>query len=380
VAGLDAFGLPGQRSAAWRFTINPDTTPPFLRIDSPSDGSIIRDPPIKVEGETEPGAAVAVNGISLAIGPNGRYSTAFSGKRGDATVEVVATDAAGNKTKLTRSVRLMPDVSAAVQFDPSIPRDGKGRLLTAGRVISMFGITEPNSRLELLATDGATRSSTETDAQGAFRINADLRSDTETFGVVLISPSGFRTQTEVSVALDNTEPKIGLAEELPRITSAAVVILTGTVAKSNAKLTLNGRPVELANGRFNEVVPLIPGDNPLELTATDTLGHTDIQRLVVTRDAIPPTLVRAKAEPVAGDAGSFLSVDVSAADENGLAATARCAVALAAETVEGVLTFNPQSKSYQGAVAVPRGRAKLAVLKSVDLVDAAGNRKVYRLN
>ena len=73
-------------------------------------------------------------------------------------------------------------------------------------------------------------------------------------------------------------------------------------------------------------------------------------------------------------------VDVAASDQSGLAATAHCTIALGTQSIDGFLQFNPATKTYEGAIPILRGSAKAAVLKSVDLADAAGNHKVFRLN
>src|SRR5205823_10172222 len=237
-----------------------------------------------------------------------------------------------------------------------------------------------NSRIDVMGADGAPRGSATSDESGSFRLNADLAVDSETLTIVVTAPSGFRNESKADVAIDKTRPAITLAEELPRLTASATVFVKGEVTKPQTRLTIDGRPVDLANGSFDEIVNLRPGDNPIELAASDTVGNTDVLRLTVTLDSDPPKLIKAQSTPVSGDAGSFVAVDVAASDESGLAATARCTIALGGQLIEGFLEFNPATKSYEGAVPVPRGRAKTAVLKSVDLSDAAGNHKVFRLN
>src|SRR4051812_46647225 len=109
VAALDAFGLPGERSKPWRFTVTIDTTPPFLKIDQPADESIVPQPLTKVEGKPERGAAISVNGQPADPKSDGRYWASMTLSEGDNSIEVTATAPAGNLTKLSRHVRYMPD-------------------------------------------------------------------------------------------------------------------------------------------------------------------------------------------------------------------------------------------------------------------------------
>ena len=82
VSALDAFGLPGQRSAPWRFTVASDNAPPFLRIDAPVEGTIVRDASIEIQGETEPGAIVKVNGRPAEVTAEGRFVGPNDSQRG----------------------------------------------------------------------------------------------------------------------------------------------------------------------------------------------------------------------------------------------------------------------------------------------------------
>jgi hypothetical protein len=274
----------------------------------------------------------------------------------------------------------MPDRSASVVFDPAIPRDPAGRLLTGSDVISLAGHTTASSRIEVLGADGSNRGSATSNEDGSFRLNAGLRTGSETLAILVTTPSGFRSESKLDAAIDKTRPVITLAEELPRVTASATVFMRGEVAKPQAKLTINGRSADLVDGSFDEIISLKPGNNPIELVASDSVGNTDVMRFVVTHDSEPPKLIKTQSAPVSGDAGSFVSVEVAASDESGLAATARCTISLGSESVEGFLEFNPATKTYEGAIPVPHGSAKTAVIRSVDIADAAGNRKVFRVN
>ena len=84
----------------------------------------------------------------------------------------------------------------------------------------------------------------------------------------------------------------------------------------------------LKDGGFDEIVSLRVGDNPIELVATDTVGNIDVVRFTVMLDTEPPELVEARLTPAAGDAGSFVALEVTASDASGLAATALSTVEL----------------------------------------------------
>ena len=126
VSALDAFGLPGQRSAPWRFTVAMDNVAPFLRIDAPIEGAIERDASLEIQGETEPGAIVTVNGRPAEVTAEGRFVGPTTASEGENRVEIVAADPAGNVTRLVRGFSYMPDRADAITLDASIPRDAAG--------------------------------------------------------------------------------------------------------------------------------------------------------------------------------------------------------------------------------------------------------------
>ena len=90
------------------FTV--DTVPPALTITSPADGLITNKPSLTVSGTTNDVTStpvtVTVNGTPVTVQTNGSFSTTITLKSGSNTITVVATDAAGLKTTITRTVTL----------------------------------------------------------------------------------------------------------------------------------------------------------------------------------------------------------------------------------------------------------------------------------
>jgi len=335
---------------------------------------------LDVRGETEPGAAVAVNGHPVEVTAAGRFAGPVTASEGDNRIDIVATDPAGNVTRLSRRFSFMPDRSEAVVLDASVPRDPAGRVLAAGDTVSLAGRTKPASRIDVVGADGTLRGSTASDPAGRFALNIGLGADEEALSVVVTAPSGFRSAQKIEIAVDRQQPTITLSEELPRLTASETLFVKGQVAKTDAALLINGSKVGLRDGGFDEIVSLRAGDNPIELVATDTLGNTDVARFTVTLDKDPPRLVTAKLTPEAGDAGSYAAIEIRASDASGLAATALATVGYGSATADAVLRFNREAQAYQGSLPIPRGALKSAAVRTVELTDAAGNRQSYRID
>lgn len=90
------------------FTV--DTVPPALTITSPADGLITNEESLTVSGTTNDVTStpvtVTVNGTPVTVQTKGSFTTTVTLKSGVNTITVVATDAAGLKTTITRTVTL----------------------------------------------------------------------------------------------------------------------------------------------------------------------------------------------------------------------------------------------------------------------------------
>ena len=377
VSALDGFGLPGVRSDARSFRISPDDSPPFLKINAPAPGVIIRKASLTVSGESEPGAKVTVNGAPAEVDANGAFSAALDAAPGDNLVTVVATDPAGNETKQERHFTYMPDETSVVAFDPAIRRIGPSHFLANGDVISLNGTTTPNAEIEVRSGD-QVRASATSNGQGVFRINVPLAADDEQFGFAVIAPSGFTTVEDMAVTVDRDPPEIAFDQFPPRLTAKASIKVSGTT-EPDATLTLNGAPLALDNGHFEEAVTLQPGANTIELIATDRAGNVKVDKSVVILDQDPPKLVSADNKPASSGGQAVLEISVVAEDASGLAKAAPFVVVAGDQTFSGYLRYNRAAKSYQGSVVLPETMLASARLARIELQDDAGNSRTYEI-
>lgn len=377
VAALDSLGLPGARSPTFRFRVEIDDTPPYLSITAPERDAILRDPTVRVTGDSEPGARVAVQGQPVEIRPDGRFETTITAVPGTNTVVVVATDPAGNETKRERSFTHMPDRQSVVAFDPEIPAVGPRHFLTSENVISLGGATTPNAQLRIEA-GGALRASAATDAAGRFRLNLPIQGETERFTITVTAASGFSSSDEFAVTSDRKPPQIALDEVPLRLTSEPRFVVAGRT-KPGAKLTLNGREIANRNGRFEEAVTLKTGENAFALVAADTAGNVAVENWTMILDREPPTLVRSTVRAISSGGRPAVSIEVEAEDATGLAKVAPFKVVAADQAYSGFLRYNRAAKRYEGMLVVPAEAAPTAALAQVELEDDAGNKKLFVL-
>ena len=100
-----------------------DRTAPVLAIVRPRAGEVVTGGTVVVEGKTEPGARVTVNGRVVVASADGTFSESFSAGAGVQAVEVVALDQAGNATTTALSVTVRaPAVVAGTAMTLSLDR------------------------------------------------------------------------------------------------------------------------------------------------------------------------------------------------------------------------------------------------------------------
>jgi len=92
--------------------ITPDITPPLLSLGSPSDGLTTGTPLILVSGVTEPRVALEVNGVMIAVWPDGSFSCMVALVEGVNTITATATDAWGNSATVSVDVTYVNPVHA----------------------------------------------------------------------------------------------------------------------------------------------------------------------------------------------------------------------------------------------------------------------------
>lgn len=93
---------PDGRSRSGQLNVIVDRTAPNLAIDMPqtsADGARIR-----IQGQTEPGAAVTANGVDLLVGSDGRFAGEVA-IPADRAIRIVARDFAGNESTLVQALR-----------------------------------------------------------------------------------------------------------------------------------------------------------------------------------------------------------------------------------------------------------------------------------
>jgi hypothetical protein len=88
-----------------------DNEPPVLTISQPEDGAKFygeQEKSINLQGKTEPGVSLTLNGRLIIIGSEGEFSTTYSLNEGNNQLKLVARDRAENETEKEITVSYFP--------------------------------------------------------------------------------------------------------------------------------------------------------------------------------------------------------------------------------------------------------------------------------
>ena len=260
-----------------------DTLAPVLTVSAPSEGATIGSDSVTVSGTVTDQTAVTVrtNGVSLTV-----TGTTFSGKvavaAGANLLTTVATDAAGNATTVVRHVT---GDNSPPALTVSAPTEGT---ITKLDSIAVSG-TVTDASAVTVATNGTSLPVTGTTFTGKvpLAVGANVLTTTAT------DAGGSFTSIVRNVTRDTTPPVFGFGI-LPPIpystTTADSVTVRGPISDETAvTVTANGINLPVVSGIFDGKVPLVDGDNPIVIVATDAAGNTASQtRLVGKISSIPP--------------------------------------------------------------------------------------------
>ena len=117
VLNITAIDLAGNTSQQ-TLHVSIDTTPPALTVKTPVSFQEVHNLPLKVEGTTEAGAIVIINGNSATVDKDGNFSGSVPtlNENGISIITVIAKDAAGNSTKKVINVKYIKTTIITLQI------------------------------------------------------------------------------------------------------------------------------------------------------------------------------------------------------------------------------------------------------------------------
>lgn len=279
----------GHQTVYPRFSVVRDMAAPVIDVAQPLPGSSVPTTPAIVTGHVSdagPITAFSLNGQPIPLQEN-RFSTEIPLQTGENTLRFSATDAAGNRTEVLRTILLDP---TSPELRIASPKHGQ---LVASKQVDLVGrVIDPTSSISWVMINGTRIVPTST---GDFATTFPLDVEGENrFDFIATDRAGNHASASLTVIRDTVPPNLQLLQPAEGLyTDEPTLPLMGIVSDRSAaevSVTANGISVPLKDGRFKTIIALEEGENALQLTATDAAGNIKTLSRSVILDTRPPKI------------------------------------------------------------------------------------------
>jgi parallel beta-helix repeat protein len=267
-----------------------------LELVSPADGLLTRLSELTVNGTTESGASVQVNGQDVSV-VSGYFSAVVRLAEGNNTILVTASDEEGNTATITRTVVLD---TTAPDIELWSPQNGS---YTNVRETTVSGRTEPGAKVlvngQALVNSG-----------GLFSLVVDMPSDSNLLNISVIDPAGNANSTATTVLVDLEPPALDiLSPSDGHRSTARNITISGTTEPFSTVTAWDRTATAGADGSFSLNLTILYGNNTILIRSTDRAGNVNAVTWSVVRD-------RPAAAPGSPWAAALVAVAVMLAAEN----------------------------------------------------------------
>ncbi|MBN1205865.1 MAG: hypothetical protein JXB05_13185 [Myxococcaceae bacterium] len=254
-----------------------EVPPPVILVDLPTQDAVLGGSSVAVVGRVEGGSlplTVTLNGESAAVtGRSFRASLALP--EGNHQVTVVVTDAEGRSASAARAFsvdRTDPHLlitrpaqsPATVSESPYLLRGEAGDLHLAGVSVQGHPVTVMG---------------------GHFSTSVPLAQGSNAVEVVAVDLAGNQTRHVVTLTVEGAPPLVTVLEPASGGEASSPVVQVRAKVVAYAALAEvrigTGLATEGAPGEYSAQVPLMLGENTIEVSATDVRGLTGTARVVV---------------------------------------------------------------------------------------------------
>jgi hypothetical protein len=254
-----------------------DTTQPTVVITQPAAGATVNTTNVTVTGtfSDESPTTIIVNGAPATIQENS-FTADVPLNEGGNTLLVVATDSAGNRTELTRTVTrdtIAPTLSVASPQD--FTYTNAGQVLISGSFDGASSITV-NGAAPAINGNG-------------FSATVPLTAEgVNTITVHAVDAAGNQSDLFHTVYRDTNAPTISLVSPSEG-EAAKLLLVAGNVADASpVTLTVDGVALPLEDGSFERRSEVAEGARQVRVAATDAAGnHSEVVRSVLIDTTAP---------------------------------------------------------------------------------------------
>jgi flagellar hook assembly protein FlgD len=259
---VTAFG--SMRSKVQSVQAQLDTQPPTVQLANLPEGMNINTPDMQIEGVTEPGAMIWLNGTAQPqqVDNMGRFNFPFKLKDGSNNVELQAIDPAGNVARIQRSILLVtepPDINIVRPLENE---------WTNQQMVTIEGTTRPGAALTI------NQQTVQVDQDGHFLHEMILNQGDNALHFVATDKIGNVANLDRVIHLKTGALPIQVNVQDGAVIGDPNLQLVGKV-EPGSMVTINGVAIPVnAFGDFQTTTALTSGDNTISIEARDLAGNT----------------------------------------------------------------------------------------------------------
>lgn len=240
-----------------------DTTPPGVQILNSSEQMRVNSAELLLEGVSEPGAVLWWNGaMHSTIASDGRFSLPLRLQEGPNLVSLRVIDEAGNAAEIQREILLSTRGPEITLLRPTENE------WTNQQVIEIQGRITPNGEVTI------NQQKVQTTEDGFFKHQMMLTSGANLLHIEAKDELGNITSINRTVYFKTGAAAIQLNVEDGAILTSSTLQLVGKV-EPGSRVSVNGQQVNVGMlGDFQVALPLLEGQNVIEVQAIDQAGNT----------------------------------------------------------------------------------------------------------
>ncbi|MFA5832145.1 MAG: Ig-like domain-containing protein [Bacteroidota bacterium] len=264
--------------------VNRDSNSPVITIYSPIDSLITNQTTMQITGLITDASSVTltINGNVVALDSTGAFSFTVSLNEGGNSLTIVATDAAGNSTTVSRFVvrdSQPPMLSITSPIDSAV---------TNQSTVQITGVVFDSSSVAV-SINGTYVT---IEAGNSFLHSLNLTEGLNTIAIVAEDGAGNTTTVPRIVIRDSTPPALTIAAPNDStITNQTTVLISGAVSDATSTVVvINGNVVALTNGAFSHTIALSEGSNIISVNVSDAAGNVVTETRTVILDTAAPAL------------------------------------------------------------------------------------------
>ena len=253
-----------SRSAEQSVEVLVDTQEPFLRLTNLQETTRVAESNLVIDGLTDPGTVVYQAGMTepVPIDSQGQFQLTRQLAEGPNIIEVIASDQAGNTTRVSHEVTLVTRPPEITLIEPAVDAWLRNGIIEVRGAAPGAATVLINNQPAVILEDGT------------FSREIILQEGDNTLRVMASDDVGNSITEERIVHLKTAPPEITLNLENGTVLNQSTVELTGRT-ESGATVLVNNIVVPISTlGEFQTTINLINGSNEIRVEARDIAGNT----------------------------------------------------------------------------------------------------------